>query len=457
MLRRHHRLVTTGIAATLLSCCLAIFPPHGEADAQLQLITGIDTQPFFSEIGWSPPADVTIGPVGVEYTSKIARASGAKSVSIGVYQSTDAAVAACDRHIAQVRATPAGEAAAGIGDQLTCTAPYGDPPRQTIILRRTNAIVTVSWEGDREQGLEFARKIDQTLRASDGTCPKGTEVPQVEVELIAPKIVALGALVQVRYRAGGGMSVRTEADAALRPGGEISYRAGELGEHTLRFQFATSKNVLFARSVALTVVAPEDLPATVNAQAWEWPGDALHFINAADQDWSAAPEDQRETLTPHEQHLASLKDEDDWRQRALNDLSEIVQPRWVPAPELIHARGYHARPGNDTAYYATFTSQGCKVLYMGLVGRQVLIYIEQPDPLPGGQKLLTAEDLVRDDVLSVVKSDTGEQAYPRAGFMVRTFHRYRAFKPDGPYEPVNILLARFRFAEETNLRFPGYQ
>ena len=134
-----------------------------------------------------------------------------------------------------------------------------------------------------------------------------------------------------------------------------------------------------------------------------------------------------------------------------------MQPRWIPGAELIHARGYHARPDGDTAYYATFTAQGCNVLYMGLVGRQVLIYIEQPDPLPDGQKLLTADDLVGDGVLSVVKSGTGEEVYPRAGFMVRTFRRYRAFKAEGPYEPVNILLARFRFAEETNLRFPGYK
>lgn len=108
-------------------------------------------------------------------------------------------------------------------------------------------------------------------------------------------------------------------------------------------------------------------------------------------------------------------------------------------------------------YNARIKTRGYNILYMGTLARRLFAYIEQPDPLPEGQVLLKPQDLLRPDVTDKITDVEGEEVFPRVSCLTRDLRRLRAFKPEGPYEPVNVLLLRAKFAGELNLKFPGYR
>ena len=76
--------------------------------------------------------------------------------------------------------------------------------------------------------------------------------------------------------------------------------------------------------------------------------------------------------------------------------------------------------------------------------------------MPPGRTPLGSADVLRSDLVELEEAETGETAYPRAAFMCRTFRRYRAYKHDGPYEPVRVIFVNVQLPGQVNLRFPGY-
>jgi hypothetical protein len=145
------------------------------------------------------------------------------------------------------------------------------------------------------------------------------------------------------------------------------------------------------------------------------------------------------------------------RQQALDDLTQVIQPKWLPLPALLEPGLDHEHPSPPPVCHSSYKVNGCHVVYMGVIGRQFLLYLEQPHPLPKGQKLLTVRDVLRDDVIQAAARAGGKSAYPRAAFMAKRWRRYRAYQPEGPYEQVNILLIEVRLSEGLDLRFPGYR
>lgn len=477
MLCKYQKHVLIGPAVSILTCCLALVvwsaprsvgitmevtfaksdgpPPAGNGNSSEPLILGVDTRRFLAEIGASTPEKMLLGLAGVHYLFLQPQAGGAKDITLGVYPSVERTKEKYQEYLAGAAGPliPM-EHPSGIGDQFKCWI-VDDTPG-TLLLRRRNVLFVASFSGGREKAIEFARKVDGILLHSHDICPKGTVVPTPEVELIAPQRVALGSTVPIKYKSKKTMLIRTEPDPRLHLEGEFHFDARELGEQTAEFVFASSKNVMFTKSLTIEVVPPEELSLPGTIEAWDWPGHRLYFTRTPEQEWSAISSSQQEWLNLRHSTFGPLRDAEDWKRKALNDLAGLVQGRWLPTMETIQAYENCARPTREKVYYASFKTEGYNVIYMGTIGKGFLLYIEQPDLLPEGHKQ-PAEDVLRDDLLQSETNDRGETSYPRVQFMVRTFDRYRAYQPEGPYEPVHILLADVRFSNELNLKFPGYR
>jgi hypothetical protein len=219
---------------------------------------------------------------------------------------------------------------------------------------------------------------------------------------------------------------------------------------------ATSANVVFTKSMSLQAVRPEDLPAP-DVVPWDWLGLRMFFVKDPAQRWEDLPDEEQEWMEIHRGTFGPLEDERHWKLSALAELQGYVQAEWLPTEDVMHAFEDDAHPSLDKVYYATFKRKGFGVVYMGTVGKEFWLYIEQPDtPATAAAPELTAQQVLADDLLQP-QTDKGETTYPRAEFTVRTFHRYRELDQRGPLEPVKILFAHVRFASEVNLRYPGYR
>jgi len=454
--RRRHSLLLPAVIS-MLACALVAYPgPPAGADGSAQaLIAGVETTPFLEAIGAPHPMEYGLGPCGASYKFPRPPTGGAIQVSIGVHPSAQMAVDKYRDLVAEAVGAPQPDLPGDIGDQFGYW-PDGDAAG-TLLLRRRNALFSANWQGSQDAAVAFARKVDGVLAQSDEICPKAAVVPVPEVELIAPALAGLGSVVPIRYTSRMAMLVRTESAPGLRTEGSLQFQAKELGEHALEFVFASSRNVVFTASLTIQVVPPEQLASPEALQPWEWPDGEIYFLRDPEQAWSAIPADQQERMRLHRGTFSTLENAADWQQKGLNELMAVVQGRWLPTIEMVHAYQDDAHPSQDKIYYAAFRTQGCGLVYLGSVAKGFLLYIEQPDPLPEGTEQLAAADVLRAEVLPTRLNEEAAVTDPGVGFVVRTFHRHRAYQPDGPYEPVRILLASVRFPAELNLRFPGYR
>ncbi len=424
------------------------------AAASPSLINGTDISTFFPTVGLPPPHNYCCDDAGVHYRYLSSQAGGTQDIAIGVFPSVEAAKEVYAKY-PQGSLKAKGSPMKGLAHEAAwLKTETGD---EYVILRRDNALVVIAWKGEKDPALELARKMDQVLSERTDICPRGEATEHPTVELVAPAIVAVGSSVPVKYRGLKAMLVRTEANAELHMWGTAQVEAREVGTKTFQFRFCSGKSVVFWVPLMMTIVPAGCMPTAETTQPWEWPSDTLYFVEAPDAKWEAAPLEKRETLTPAQPHLTPPKQADDWRQKALNDLAEIVQPQWLPLPSMVQVFENHARPDGGIVYNARLKTRGCNILYMGTLGRRLFAYIEQPDPLPAGQALLKPQDLLRPDVTDKITDAEGEEVYPRVSCLTRDLRRFRAFKAEGPFEPVNVLLLRAKFPGELNLKFPGYR
>jgi len=215
--------------------------------------------------------------------------------------------------------------------------------------------------------------------------------------------------------------------------------------YELEIPFATERNVIFQKTVQFSVSAPGDDPKA--ATPWDVPGDTLYFARQQSVNWHRLKAGEREWLEWNRGNMGVPKEYRQAHQKAFDELGQIVRQAWVPRPALLKARSFHTPDGARTVYYAPLTIESRHVVYMGMLGSSLLIYVEQP--VAGARLSLT--EVVRDEVLPG-KSHQGE--YRLMGS--RTMTRYRATTPEGPFEPVQILLAEVAPVSSLNLRSPGY-
>lgn len=448
---RGHQLAGLAVVGVCLwGACLPVRAAYGPEET----ITSIDGRMLLSSVGISSESVLRCDDVGLHYCYLTLQAEGTRDFGVGVFGSSSDADKAYKGYL-QKRAQEQIETLRGIGDRAAWVR--GESIEQSVILRRVNAVVVVVWQGEKEKGVEFARKVDEVLTQRTDICPRGASVEHPAVELIAPSVMTAGTKVGVKYRGLKAMLIRTEVNPSLHLEGATEVDAGEAGRKTFQFTFYSEKCVVFDVPLTVSVVPAGTMPSATTTQAWDSGGDTLYFLEQERDKWEAAPVEKREMITSAQPHLVAVRDADNWRQKALNDLAEIVQPQWLPLPSMVQVFENHARPDGGIVYNARFETRGCNILYMGTLGRRLFAYVEQPDPLPKGQAPLKPQDLLRPDVTDKISDVDGEEVFPRVSCLTRDLRRFRAFKSEGPYEPVNVLLLRAKFPSELNLKFPGYR
>ena len=451
------------VVVAALAGALALSPAAGADEQQSNaLLTGVNATRLLQVLNQPSPPTTEFGTGVVSYHLRPDKAAGLVDLDIAVTSSEQAASQAY-KHWNEDRAhtPPDPQPNPPIGDQFVAefthdlfyAAGAQDATEGVMLLRRKNVLVVMIWNGGRDKAYALARQLDEALLHDDQVCSRGDAVPVPEVEFTAPPRVAVGAELEVAYRSTHAILIRTEDNSVLHLEGTIPCEAEKPGAYTVTLEGATGQNVLFTKSITLQAVRPEELSDVV---AWNWLGLHMFFVKDPARPWAALPFEEREWMELDRGTFAPLADERHWKLSALAELQGYVQAAWLPTEEVMHAFEDDAHPALDKVYYATFKRKGFGVVYMGTVGKEFSLYVEQPDtPATAGAPELTAQQVLADNLLQPV-SEGGETTYPRAEFMVRTLHRYRGFEEKGPFEPVKILLAHVRFASEVNLRFPGY-
>ncbi len=444
------------VASLMLQSCIAVSANATTATADntnRPLTTGVMTAALMNLVDKGEPAAVSACEWGVFYN--FGRESRPLSwLCIGVHPSPEIAEAifqASERHRSGIRPQPG--AAPDIGDVFRGSSFETGPG--TWRFRRGNVLVEAGCSGDEASALALARKIDQLILTNANACPRGEAVPIPDVEVTAPARAALGAMVDVEYASTDGALLRSTSEPVLHAAGQTTVRAETLGTHTHTLLLATDRNVVFSRTFTIEVLSKEQIEAQRPAQPWSFRGSHLFYVDSADQDWTATPHDDREWLHFDQSTFRALGDSRQLQQQALDDIAQVIQERWLPSVDLLQLAQEHTKPPRMVCY-ASYMVYGCRIIYMGVLGRQVFLYIEQPDPLPEGQKRLTRADVLCDDLLQTLTDEHGATSYPRVQFVVREMKRYRALSHGGPYEPVHILLIDARLPDDVNLRSPGY-
>lgn len=424
-------------------------------DTKRPLTTGVMTSALMGVVEKGEPATVSVGVYGVFYN--FGRASNPLQwLCIGVHPSAEVAEAifqASESRRSEIRRRPG--ATPDIGDVFRGSS--FDAAPGTWRFRRGNVLVDAGWSGDEVSALALAREIDQFILTDANACPRGQTVPIPVVEVTVPGQVALGAVVDVEYVSTDGSLLRSTSEPVLHTAGQTTVRADALGTHTHTLLLATDRNVIFSRTFTIEVLPKEQIEAQRSTQPWSFRGSHLFYVESADQDWTATPNDDREWLQFDQSTRRPLGDLRELQQRALDDIARVIQEHWLPAVDLLQPAQEHTKPPRMVCY-AAYMVRGCRIVYMGVLGRQVFLYIEQPDRLPEGQKRLTRADVLRDDLLQTLTDEHGATGYPRVQFVVRQMDRYRALTDyDEPFEPVHILLVDARLPDDVNLRSPGYR
>lgn len=438
----------TGVLAVFL---LTFLPPSPSVAEEL--VTGISTDDFLGGLGVPQPRDVSIGEYGVFFT--FGEAPGPlKWMRVAVHPSVAEAKSAF-REAERLRAGGPLPPPADIGDEFRSSDLDAGPG--TIRFRRDNVTAEFGWSRGNASARELARTMDELITGPNDICPRGPAVPIPDVEVTAPVRVALGSLAQLSYRSTEGMLLRAEHDPSLHLEGQFLVDARELGRQEVVLLFATSRNVIFTKTCSFEVVPAHQLHNEGEPTPWDWPGQRLFFLTDPDQQWTALPNARREWFEIRHSTFAPVEDPRPWRQCVLNDLMTAIQPQWLPGPELLEVREDVGTPALRKVYYASFRTGTVGVIYMGVVGGQFLLYLEQPLPLPDAEQPLKPDQVLLPEWLDAATEDNGETVYPAVGVMTRSLERYRAYRAEGPFEPVRILLVDVGLPTQTDLRYPGYR
>ena len=445
------------VASLMLQSCV-----HASADAttatadgtKRPLTTGVMTDALMNLVEKEEPATISVGEYGVFYSFG-RESKPLQWLKVGAHPSAEVADAifqASEKQRSGIRPKPG--ATPDIGDVFRGSGFDAGPG--TWRFRRGNVLIEAGWSGDEVSALALARKIDQFILTDANACPRGQTVAIPVVQVTVPGQVALGAMVDVEYVSTDGSLLRSTSEPVLHAAGQTTVRADALGTHTHTLLLATDRNVIFTRTFTIEVLPKEQIETQRRTQPWSFRGSHLFYVDSADQDWTATPHDGREWLHFDQRTFRALGDSHQLQQQALDDIAQVIQERWLPAVDLLQPAQEHTKPPRMVCY-ASYMVHGCRIIYMGVLGRQVFLYIEQPDPLPEGQVRLTRADVLRDELLQTVADEHSATIYPRVQFVVRQMKRHRALSHQGPYEPVHILLVDARLPDDVNLRSPGYR
>lgn len=145
----------------------------GEALAE-DVITGIEPTAFWAEAGLAvsdkAQANDGAGRNGKQFILKVPEHKDCYAC-IGIWKDVETAKANLQDQFALIAVAPRSDPL-DFGDEAR-SWPKEERKGATIIFRRANVTISISWPADRASGLVFARKIDQLLSKGHASVSKG--------------------------------------------------------------------------------------------------------------------------------------------------------------------------------------------------------------------------------------------------------------------------------------------
>lgn len=412
---------------------------------------------------------VIVLPIGVRYQLSKSESGITSELVVGVSPTRDAAkqmFAEMSSMIPVMRTTQKGTLP---GDQFAFwTGTRGtDGWPHRCLLRRENVVLSFCYDGSAKNALDLARRLDELLVHSNEVAPKVDVVATPPLQLSAPRTIRQGSHARIVVSTSGEelFWLNTNEGALAKSGDFYYHDTGRLGNHEISILMASEGNVVFTKTVSIEVLSPKEFDSRRRTLPWRISDSLeirdLYFLQKPNVDWSKLPSSQKEWFSVQRGTFGIIQSQDEidrLKQQALKEWGEVLNGDWLPESDLITVERDARRPTpQEYVAHSAFVLQGkSRVIFMGQLGRGCWVYVEQPDPLPAGATPVTAKDLLKPEVFQAGSKETAEGIFPPHEVMTRVFHRYRALKPEGPYEPVRILLMKWREPGELNLRSPGY-
>ncbi len=480
----HQKLVQCCVAALILgSNCFLLAgctaqtanAPHTSPSASVPaVIIGINSPQFFKAVGMTPVGSRAVYPIGINYYFRIS-GKGITGVSLGVFPSVQLAKTTYDTPILVARTIDTEihhTSTKGIGDRFTCfysrayqTSGGITSPGGNINLMRRNVIINMDWLGSYEEGIRFARKLDQVLQTSQTACPKGAKVPVPVVAFDMPKssfLITLQNAGTIKYHTEDGTRIYTDADLSQAAKSSGSFRpdsrapqssTGTVQKTTGVLHCATLTNVIFTASYTLAAsrVGPVPLHQVI---AWNIPGNALYFRNMAQED-NLSADANNEWIQLRQGTYWPVADADRLKEAAIADIAKVVERRWQPTPDVISVFSDHSTTVPQMIYSAAYTLDEYRVIYLGVIGKRIWQLIERQSGMKNSSPLPSVAEIIRSDAFEPVMEGP-DVLYSKAEITSNAFTRLQANAPNGPYEPVNIRLTRYAFPTNLDLKSSGY-
>jgi len=440
---------------------LMVMPLLAQERAQETLITGIDAPALLRALGIEGgSAPVRLGGL-VDYPLSGKTTVPARSLAVGVFATADEAHWMFQQF--QTRASIAPNITSStVGDEFAHWRRREGTPHWggRCMLRRMNCIINFGYTGQPAAAEQLAQQIDGLLRTSATIAPKGMAIALPAVTLQAPRMLpcggGLGASPAIHVHCATPIRIGGAATAGLVADGTVNILSplDKPGTFPLTITLATAENVIFTNTVSYRVVSKDEY-AAMNPIPWNDPIFSLYFLRNPQQPWGAQPERTWEWITFSHGTFGPLGtngEREQAQQRALDDFRRMINPAWLPDASFIQTALDHETNPPTPVAYCNYTVNGCHLAVLARTGKTLLIYAEQPDPLPRGMKPLTATNLLTAEALAT-KILSGHLT-PK--YQEQTCHRYRAFLPKGPYQKVRILLVSIGSPRVLNLTLPGY-
>jgi len=369
------------------------------------------------------------------------------------------------------------QAVTGIADRLRVSRLIGSEAYQ-VALRRLNVVSQFVFRGTQEDALVFARKLDAALQSDAKLAPRGKNVSIPELEILAPALVSVAQGFPIIYRTPRTMFVsvvphlQAEAMGAkttvtidiphaplMSPSGRLECSLETTGAHQLTVTFVTWGAVVFRRSINVRVMTTGEAVVLGSAETWALPEKAVYFLPKVGPAWTAIPEGEREQIVLQRKFLSPLKPEPEeewWRLRAWNDLTQFLKLEWLPSREMMHVFENGARPTRERAAYCSYRRGNLGIIVLSEIGKQAWVYIEQPGTSVAEQKTPEPHQFLVPEVAHPDWARSDSEVFPGFPYMARTCRRQRLLTPNGAPEAVQILLLHIGQPQLVNLHFPGY-
>ena len=349
-----------------------------------------------------------------------------------------------------------------------------------IHYRKENVVIQFDWQGTVEEAVNYAKKLDGALQQDGKLAVHGPVVAVPETDVIAPAIVPLNQSFPLLFRTPRSvlLSVAPNADdvaagqdnpvpmaiegaARLSPEERMSAVLKTAGKHQLRLTFVTAGSVVFQKSLSVYVLTEQESLQQQKIKGWDLPDKTIYLSPQPDDKSGTIAQSKVEPIGLN-QGLEPLKPEpalsrEFWELRAWNELSGVLNTEWLPPRDLIKMFVNATNPTIEYVAWVAYKRDNYQIMIQSEVGKQIWIYLEQPDNLlQQAESPLLPKGLIASDLARPIIYGDGEITFPRSSWTVRSIRGNRSLIHEGPSQPVRVFLIHFHQPGQVHLNFPTY-